>query len=144
MCFICLNATTEYMCPRCKSTDSTVCTQCHRESIRCPFCKCRLHQQWLINISFDTIIKIYKSLPMYKLHKSSIYNIYDLNILELQILIGNVDKYIRHNFDKLFQKSQHIVKIVRKKISLQISELSVPFKYPVPILRNPYQTLPSE
>ena len=78
---------------------------------------------------------------MYKLQRESTYNIYDLGLHELQILINNVDSYIRHSFAVLPRQSRHIVRIVRNKIRMRIGELSYTYKYPIPILRNPYQTL---
>ena len=144
MCFVCLENESEYICSNCKSTDTTVCMQCYRDTLRCPFCKCVLHKKWLVNITFTTIIELYKSLNMYKLKQPSKYNIDDLSIIESEKLILGIDRYIRHYFDSLPCKSQNIVRIVRSKISTHISKLSFTHRYPVPMLRDPYQTLPSE
>ncbi len=141
MCFVCLEQQYKYICPHCKSTDTGVCGNCYRNTLRCPFCKSVLHKKWLSQITFETIIELYKSLNMYKLQRESTYNIYDLGLHELQILINNVDSYIRHSFADLPQQSKHIVEIVRHKIRIRTGELSYTCKFPVPILINPYQKL---
>ena len=144
MCRVCLDTKYDYICPTCKSHDSGVCKECYRPGITCPFCKCRVEKEWMVNMTFQTIIYMYKSLHMYRLGEKTKYNINEMSVRDLETLILHLDSYIRHHFDYLPHKSQNIIALVRKKITIVIGNISYVNKHPIPILKDPYQRLPSE
>ena len=103
MCFICLENKYDYTCGICESTDSGVCKQCYRSSIRCPYCKSLLQPSWISNITFTSIIDLFK-----QLNTSHTGNLYDLDLPGLSTLIRHIDTYIRYEYVSLPNKSKDI------------------------------------
>ena len=138
MCFICLQSTHEYICANCNSHDSRVCQICIQDTVLCPYCKKPLDKEWIVDITFANIIELFKSLNMYKHTSKGMYDINDLELDELSILIRSMDTYINHHFNALPNKSKDTVRLVRKKIALRISTLSYIHQLPTPIRKCPY------
>ena len=138
MCFICLQHTHEYICSNCQSQDSRVCQMCMRPGVRCPYCKKPLCKEWIVDITFQNIIELFKSFNMYKHIQKGMYDINDLKLDELSVLIRSMDTYIHHNFNTLPNKSKDTVRLVRKKIALRIGDLSYKQRLPTPIRKSPY------